>query len=147
VSLLAARLERLAGELRRDPRGVAMTGAAGGLAGGLWAHFGADLVAGAPFVLDALGYDARMRRAVAVITGEGSLDRQSLVGKLVSEVATRARQAGVPCHAVVGSNRLSLFDQRILDLQMVVEATTLDQIAEAGASIGAEIAAERARGR
>jgi len=148
VELLSARLEELARSgMPRDPRGVPMTGAAGGLAGGLWAHFGAELVAGATFVLDVVGYDARMRRALAVITGEGSLDRQSLVGKLVSEVATRARQAGVPCHAVVGRNRLSLFDLRILDLQLVLEASTLDQIAEAGAAIGAEIVAQRARGR
>jgi glycerate kinase len=118
VVLLSARLEGLAlSWLPRDPRGVAMTGAGGGLAGGLWAHFGAELVAGAPFVLDAVGYDARMRRSLAVITGEGSLDRQSLVGKLVSEAATRARQAGVPCHAVVGRNRLSAFDLRIVGVE------------------------------
>jgi glycerate kinase len=147
VELLSARLDVLAREMPRDPRGVAMTGAAGGLAGGLWGHLGAELVAGAPFVLDAVGYDTRMRRALAVITGEGSLDRQSLVGKLVSEVATRARQAGVPCHAVVGRNRLDLFEMRILDLQLVVEASTLEEISDAGALIAAEIAAQRARGR
>ena len=37
-----------------------MTGAAGGLAGGLWARLGAELVAGAPFVLDALDFDRRL---------------------------------------------------------------------------------------
>ena len=47
-------------------------------------------------MLGAVGYDARMRSARAVITGEGRLDQQSLAGKFVSEVATRARQAGVP---------------------------------------------------
>ena len=73
-----------------------------------------------------------MRAARAVITGEGRLDRQSLVGKLVSEVATRARQAGVPCHAVVGSNTLDLFDLRILDLQLVLEASTLAELEAAG---------------
>ena len=86
-----------------------MTGAAGGLAGGLWAAFGAELVAGAAFVLDALDFDARMRGARAVVTGEGRLDTQSLAGKVVSEVATRARQAGVPCHAVVGHRELDAF--------------------------------------
>ena len=43
------------GGCRRDPRGVPMTGAAGGLSGGLWAAFGAELVPGAAFVLDAVG--------------------------------------------------------------------------------------------
>ncbi len=58
-----------------------MTGAAGGLSGGLWAAFGAELQAGAPFVLDAVEFDRRLRRARAVVTGEGKLDEQSLAGK------------------------------------------------------------------
>jgi glycerate kinase len=132
VRRLTRRLRDLAGRLPRDPRGVPMTGAAGGLAGGLWAAFDAELVSGASFVLDALGFDARMRRARAVVTGEGKLDMQSLAGKLVSEVATRARQAGVPCHAVVGRRELDAFGLRVLDLQAVLEATTLRQIEAAG---------------
>ncbi len=119
----------------RDPRGVPMTGAAGGLSGGLFAAFGAELVAGAGFVLDAIGFDARMRASRAVITGEGRLDRQSLVGKLVSEVASRARQAGVPCHAVVGSNQLVPFDARILDLQLILEAGKVSEFEAAGAKL------------
>jgi glycerate kinase len=146
VRTLERRLDRLAAKLPRDPRGVPMTGAAGGLAGGLWAQFGAELVGGASFVLSALDYDNRMRAARAVVTGEGRLDHQSLVGKLVSEVATRARQAGVPCHAVVGSNQLELFDMRILDLQLVLEASTLAELEQAGAELGAAIRAETAQG-
>jgi glycerate 2-kinase len=147
VLTLARRLDALAGEFPRDPRGVPMTGAAGGLAGGLWALFDAELVGGAAFVLSAVGYDTRMHAARAVITGEGRLDRQSLVGKLISEVATRARQSGVPCHAVVGSNALDLFDLRILDLQLVFEASTLAELEAAGAELGAAIQAETAAGR
>src|SRR5579875_1911739 len=146
VGELEQRLARLATQLPRDPRGVPMSGAAGGLAGGLWAQFGAELVGGAAFVLSAVAYDLRMRAARAVITGEGRLDRQSLVGKIVSEVATRARQAGVPCHAVVGSNALDLFDLRILDLQLVLEASTPAELEAAGAELGAAIQAESARG-
>jgi glycerate kinase len=146
VRRLEQRLDGIAAELPRDPRGVPMTGAAGGLAGGLWARFDAELVAGAAFVLSAVGYDARMRAARAVVTGEGRLDRQSLVGKLISEVATRARQAGVPCHAVVGSNKLDLFDLRILDLQLVLEASTLAELESAGAELATAIQAEAAAG-
>jgi glycerate kinase len=109
-----------------------MTGAAGGLSGGLWAAFGATLVAGAPFVLDTIGFDARMRMARAVVTGEGRLDEQSLAGKAVSEVATRARQAGVPCHAIVATNRLDAFGARILDLESVSEAKTIAELTAAG---------------
>ncbi|MGA2012275.1 MAG: glycerate kinase [Solirubrobacteraceae bacterium] len=132
VRRLTARLHALARRLPDDPRGIPLTGAAGGLSGGLWAAFGAELVAGAPFVLDAVGFDARMRAARAVVTGEGRLDRQSLAGKAVSEVATRARQAGVPCHAVVGRRELDAMGARILDLEHILEASTLEQIEAAG---------------
>ena len=135
VALLSRRLEERAAELPRDPRGLPMTGAAGGLAGGLWAAFGARLEPGAPFVLDALGFDERMRAARFVITGEGQLDATTLEGKAAGEVAVRCRQAGVPCHAVCGRNALSLFDQRILDLQHVVEAPTTADLEQAGEAL------------
>jgi glycerate 2-kinase len=135
VRRLTKRLNALALRLARDPRGVPMTGAAGGLSGGLWAAFGAELVAGAGFVLDALGFDARLRVARAVVTGEGKLDQQSLAGKIVSEVATRARQAGVPCHAVVGTRTLDSIGARVLDLDRVLEASTLDELQAAGRTL------------
>jgi glycerate kinase len=132
VRKLTARLNAQARRLPRDPRGEPMTGAAGGLSGGLWAALGAELVSGSAFVLDAIGFDARMRAARAVITGEGKLDEQSLVGKVVSEVATRSRQAGVPCDAVVGTRELDAMGARVLDLERVLEATTLDELRDAG---------------
>ena len=135
VKRLTARLNAMARRFDRDPRGLPMTGAAGGLSGGLWAAFGAELVPGAAFVLDEVGFDARMRSARAVVTGEGKLDTQSLVGKVVSEVATRARQSGVPCHAVVGTRELDAMGARILDLDRVIEASTLEELEGAGRSL------------
>ncbi len=135
VRRLTARLHAHARRLPKDPRGVPMTGAAGGLSGGLWSALDAELVPGASFVLDAVGFDARMRAARAVVTGEGKLDQQSLVGKAVSEVATRARQAGVPCHAVVGTRELDAMGARVLDLDRVLEATTLDALEAAGRTL------------
>ena len=144
VARLARRLDSFARELPRDPRGVPLTGAAGGLSGGLWAALGARLAPGAPFVLDALGFAARMRAARAVVTGEGRLDRTTLEGKAAGEVAVRARQAGVPAHAIVGANDLSLFDQRILDLQTIREAGTLAALEAAGEELGEALAKLRA---
>ncbi|MBD0281331.1 MAG: glycerate kinase [Thermoleophilaceae bacterium] len=132
VKRLERRLHRLADGFHRDPRGEPMTGAAGGLSGGLWAQHGARLVPGAPFVLDAIGFDERMRGATFVVTGEGRLDEQTLQGKIVGEVATRCRQNGVACHAVVGRNALEPFQERLLDLASVTEATTLEELEEAG---------------
>jgi glycerate kinase len=122
------------------PRGVPMSGAAGGLAGGLWHRLGAALVAGAPFVLDALDFDQRMLASAAVVVGEGRLDATSLEGKIAAEIATRARQRGVPAHAIVGSCALTRFDARILDLQEIREAGDVASIARAAETLAELIA-------
>jgi glycerate kinase len=135
VKRLEERLDRLADTLPRDPRGEPMTGAAGGLSGGLWAACGATLVAGAPYVLDTIGFDAFMRGSAFVVTGEGALDDQTLEGKIVGELATRCRQGGVACHAIVGRNRLDPFGERIIDLASVTEASTLAELKRAGSAL------------
>jgi glycerate kinase len=135
VKRLERRLDELATSFPRDPHGEPMTGCAGGLSGGLWAACGARLVPGAPYVLDAIGFDPLMRGSAFVVTGEGSLDEQTLEGKIVGEVATRCRQGGVACHAIVGRNRLDPFSERIIDLASVTEATTLEELAEAGRAL------------
>jgi glycerate kinase len=135
VARLERRLEDLARAAPRDPRGVPMTGCAGGLSGGLWAHRGARLVPGAAFVLDAVGFDSAMREARFVVTGEGRLDAQTLEGKAVAEVATRSRQAGVACHAVVGEDALDLFGARVIDLSTVIEAGDEAALEAAGRSL------------
>jgi len=135
VKKLTKRLNDFAQTLPRDPRGKPMTGSAGGLTGGLWAQYDAALEPGAAFVLDTLDFDARMRAARAVIVGEGRLDEQTLQGKIAGEIATRARQGGVPCFAIVGTRELDAFGARMLDLQRVLEATDLDAIALAAASL------------
>ena len=141
VGELEQRQRELAEAAPKDPRGVPMTGAAGGLSGGLWAHLDAKLVPGAPYVLDRLGFDDALRTAAFVVTGEGRLDRQTLAGKIVGEVATRARQSGVRCHAVVGGRELDDFEARILDLETVTEAGDADAFTAAGREL-----AERALG-
>ena len=60
----------------------------------------------------------RCATAFAVVTGEGRLDEQTLGGKTVFEVATRARQAGVPCYAVVGRDDLDAFGRRLMNLEV-----------------------------
>jgi glycerate kinase len=135
VERLERRLDELARTFPRDPRGEPMTGCAGGLSGGLWAACGATLVPGAAYVLDAIGFDALMRGSAFVVTGEGSLDEQTLEGKIVGEVATRCRQGGVTCHAIVGRNQLDPFGQRIIDLASVTEATTLAEMEAAAAAL------------
>lgn len=136
VAWLEARLARYAAELPRDPRGAPRTGAAGGLSGGLWAAFDAELRPGAAAVLDALGVDERMRACALVVAGEGCLDAQSLRGKVVGELVRRARAARIPIHAVVGSSRLADAEARAAGLDRVWIASTLDEIEAAGRALG-----------
>ena len=117
-----ARLAREATD--RDPRAEPMAGAGGGLAAGLWAFAGATLRPGAALVLDTIGFDAAMQASFAVVTGEGLMDRQTLRGKAVFEVATRCRQGGVPCYAVPGVDGLDAFEHRLMNVE--VEAAARD---------------------
>jgi glycerate kinase len=136
VLRLAARLDAQAAALPRDPRGVPMSGAAGGLSGALWAAHGAELAAGAAYVLDAVGFDARLRGAAAVICGEGRLDAQSGEGKLVGEVARRAGEAGVPAIALAGACVLEEAAWHALGLAEAAAASTLAELEAAGERIG-----------
>jgi glycerate kinase len=136
VVRLEERLTAFAATLPRDPRGVRFGGCAGGLSGGLWAAFGAQLRAGAPAVLDWLGVDARMRAAQLVVAGEGCLDEQSFAGKIVGELVRRSQAAQVPVHAVVGTSRLAADAAAAAGLQRVWTASTLDEITAAGRALG-----------
>ena len=91
--------------------------------------------AGARFVLDALGVDARLRAAQAVIVGAGRLDGGALRGRVEGELAVRARQAGVPCHAVAGEVAIGAFEARMLDLQRIVAAPDATALERAGAEL------------
>src|SRR6266550_9076720 len=59
--------------------------------------------------LDALHFDARLRSARAVIIGAERLEERALAGSVTFEIATRARQSGVPAYAVAGDNALGAF--------------------------------------
>jgi len=135
VERLTARLDEIASTLPRDPRGVPMTGCAGGLSGALWAAHGAQLVSGADYVLDLLGFDRLLGEADLVITGEGRLDRQSAAGKVVGVVAGRCRAAGVLCVAVVGQSALDESAAQAMGLADVIEASTAPELREAGRAI------------
>jgi glycerate kinase len=137
VRRLERRLDKLADSAPRDPRGLPMTGCAGGLSGGLWAFRGASLVPGAAYVLDVIGFDEHVHQADLVLTGEGRLDEQTFAGKAVGEVARRCRGAGVPCHAVVGRSELDPRRAAELGLAGVSQAQTLAQLERVGRELAA----------
>jgi glycerate kinase len=82
--------------------------------------------------LAALSFDGRMRRSRALIVAERRLREPTLEHSPAFELATRARQAGVPAYAVTAENRLDQFDARILDLQLILVASTPRALAAAG---------------
>jgi len=106
VKLLTGRLERLAQmfleEFSVDVTTIEGSGAAGGLGGAL-AALGGRLVPGFELVADELDLYDHLDGADLVITGEGRLDGTSFDGKVVGGVAGLARDAGLPCAAIVGS--------------------------------------------
>jgi glycerate kinase len=73
-----------------------------------------------------------MRRSRAVVVAADRLEEQMLAGSVTFEIATRARQAGVPAYAVTAENRLDRFDARILDLQVILQARDARALAAAG---------------
>jgi hypothetical protein len=83
-------------------------------------------------LLASLDFDARMRSARAVVLAEERLRERTLRGSVAFEIATRARQGGVPAYAVTADNALAPFDARILDLQVIVEAAGSRALAAAG---------------
>jgi glycerate kinase len=107
VRELDAALTRLAAVIERDlgkrVAEIPGAGAAGGTGAGLVAFLDAELVPGAPLVVEAAGFDAQLEGADLVITGEGRVDEQTAYGKAPGEVARRAHAAGVPVLLLAGS--------------------------------------------
>ncbi len=77
-------------------------GAAGGLGGAFKAFLGARLTRGIEIVLDAIGFDGKIAGSSLVITGEGSVDAQTLMGKTPSGVLARASKLGIPVMVLGG---------------------------------------------
>lgn len=83
-------------------------------------------------LLDALDFDRRMRAARAIVIGAARLQERTLARTPAFELATRARQAGVPAYAVAGENFLEPFDARMLDLQVIIAAADIRALTAAG---------------
>jgi glycerate kinase len=96
-------LDDLADRLRGLPD-VPGAGAAGGL-GGAFAALRAELLPGAPLVLDEIGFDPRGHDLV--VTGEGAVDETTWAGKAPGEVVRRCREAGVRCEFFSARDDLS----------------------------------------
>jgi glycerate 2-kinase len=100
----------------RDERLHAGAGAAGGVGFGAVAVLGASIRSGIDLLLELVGFDAALERLTSddlVVTGEGSLDEQTLHGKAPAGVAAAAAARGIPVVAVCG--RTTLDPERLRD--------------------------------
>lgn len=88
-------------------------GAAGGVAGGLVALTNASLHAGIDMVIAASGIENELHNTSLLITGEGTLDNQSVQGKVVGAIASLAKKNNIRCIALCG--RLELSEESIAD--------------------------------
>jgi glycerate kinase len=110
---LSAVVERDLGTALRNEPGA---GAAGGLGFGLMAFCGARLHPGVEVVMDAVGLVERIEWADLVVTGEGSLDEQSMRGKVPAGVLEATRLAEVPAAVVCGRASVELPGVTVLSL-------------------------------
>lgn len=132
----------------RDDSGRPGAGAAGGVGFGAVAVLGAQVRAGLDVVLEFSGALDDLSSAALVVTGEGSLDDQSLHGKVPVAVAARCRESGVPVVAVCGRSTLSDRQAEGAGFAAVYPLSTLEPdrercMAAAGSlltQVGAEVA-------
>ena len=106
VVKLEASLRQLAAvtlrQTGKDISSIPYGGTAGGAAAGLYALLNARLVNGIDYFLQLTGFDKALEQADLVITGEGSIDAQTLQGKGPFGVAYKAKARGLPVLAIAG---------------------------------------------
>jgi glycerate kinase len=106
IDILERALTKLADivskDLKVNHRDEPGAGAAGGLGFGLMSFCGAVIRPGFDVVAESVGLESKMKDVDLVITGEGSLDRQTLEGKTPAGVARLARKFGRRIFAIVG---------------------------------------------
>ena len=86
-----------------DLNTVAGAGAAGGLGGGLVAFLKAQLKPGIEMMLEAVDFEKQLQNADFVITGEGKIDAQTVMGKAASGILDAASKNNVPVIALGGT--------------------------------------------
>lgn len=95
-----------------DLQNMPGAGAAGGLGYAFMQYLGAECKSGIELLLDIAKFDEKLHGAQLVITGEGSADSQTLMGKLPMGILQRAKQQDIPTMLIAGriKNRQQLLD-------------------------------------
>ena len=142
VTKLEARARQFAEKSARhfgyDRQDYPGAGAAGGLGYAFLQYMNADCRPGIDLLLEAVRFDALLQGADLVITGEGSADRQTLMGKLPFGILRRAKDCQVPVALMAG---------RVSDRQLLLDAgfSRVECINPPGLPIAEAMNPERAR--
>jgi glycerate kinase len=120
----------------RQGRRIPGTGAAGGLPFALTTILGARILSGIDVFLALTGFDDVLQGADLVLTGEGCLDAQSLMGKAPVGVARAAGRMGVPVIAVAGRNLLTPDESATAGFTRVYSLTDLEPDVDAAVRNG-----------
>ncbi|MCF8086297.1 MAG: glycerate kinase [Desulfohalobiaceae bacterium] len=146
VAALERGLARLSG-LAKKQLGAEMDipggGAAGGLAAGASVFLGARLVPGISRIVSVSDLDTELRDADWVVTGEGSLDQQSLRGKVVSGVLQAAECHGVRVAVIAGRICLSEAEWRKTGISHALSLCDAETSIEEAVSRAPELIARR----
>lgn len=95
-------------------------GAAGGLGAASKIFLNADLQSGIDTLLDLISFNEMLTNADVVFTGEGRFDYQSLMGKAISGIAKRTKQAHVPLIVIAGHTEIEDKIDKIKELGIYV---------------------------
>ena len=90
-------------ETGKDISMIPGSGAAGGMGGGMLAFLNAELRSGADLLLDLSHFESQIEGADLIITGEGRMDRQSLMGKITGKILEAGKRKDIPVIAFAGS--------------------------------------------
>ena len=133
-----------ADKLGEDYSAYPGTGAAGGLGFALIAYCKAKFAAGIDIVLNVSGFEKELQDADLVITGEGRIDGQSVQGKVLYGIGTRAKEKNVPVIAIGGTVRSdseALLDHGITAMFSIANGPiTLEYAMEHGCELIEQIA-------
>ena len=89
-------------ETGKDIAHIPGSGAAGGMGGGMMAFLQAELKSGADLLLEISRFKERATGANLIITGEGRIDKQSLMGKIPGKILEKGKELGIPVVALAG---------------------------------------------
>lgn len=140
VEILESSLKNYADKIKEqfniDISNIPGAGAAGGLGGGLLAFLNGDLKSGIELVINHTGLEEKIKNSDYVITGEGSLDKQTIFGKTPIGVSRIAKKYNVPAIAIagkIGNDISDIYDEGVVAVFSILQkVTSLEKALEDG---------------